>query len=293
MSRRSEQLKRVTAEFLAEHDAWANDPNRDNPDETYWDAVEELFLAFDEGSMPGELRPLASLVEKFHVEADAFEDRIDTRVEYPHDAFWAAIDRIRKLVNGDNRRAQLPPLETIKELAALPYMQHAQIAAIYGLKDRHGNLLTSLVQKELDTPGSVINTPGSIDGRDWVDPRLKELGIEDEGDDDSQGGGSSNSEAVKRKARRAVEESKPCKESPAELWEQGVTPKQAAAMLRQEEKDVAKQFEQWTNERAFNKKVWEAVDQGVAVPEISKRLKTDPAKVQAAIEARPVVGVGA
>lgn len=296
MSRRKESLLTIAKNFLATHDEWAADENREYPDDIYWDGVENLIESFEKGDVPADCRSLVDAVMKFADELDEFE-AADNQ-QYPKESFWRAIEKIRQVVDGPARR-ELPPLESIAELAKLPYMQHAQVAKIYGFKDSKGNLLVGLVQKELDSPGCVIGPAGVgkglIDGRDWVDPRLAEL--------DAQDGGTAerNSDAIESakenmgmaaKNRRAKKAEEPCKETDRELWEQGVGPEQAAKMLKQDSSDVRKRFDDWTAAAAFNRKVWGLVDQSVPTTEICKQLRTDPKKVEAAIKERERIGAG-
>lgn len=283
MSRRSEALKAVARGFLQVHDEWAQDRNRPNPDDTYFDSMEALFESFDGGDIPGDCRRLAGAVDEFRTAADAFEEREDEEQLYPGEAFWRGVEGIKAVVSGPERR-ELPPLESIKELAAMPYMQHAQICKMYGFIDRKGNLMPRLVQMELDSPGSVIGPAakgkGLIDGRDWADPRLDEL-------DEQDGAAERHSEAIQEKGRAAQRDKESCAESARDLWEQGVSPQQAAKMLKRHEKEVRKEFGEWTNARDFSKKVWDLVDKAVPVPEIAKQLKADQKKVEAAIRDRP------
>lgn len=282
MSRRSEQLTKVARNFIETHDQWAEDDNRQNPDDVYWDAVETLVEAFENGDIPADLRMLHDAVARLTKEADVFEATNPAPGAHPQDSFWDAVVGIRRVLDGPQRR-ELKPLESIKELAAMPYMQHAQIARMYGFKDRKGNLLVHLVQRELDAPGSVISTPGGMDGRDWVDPRLAEL-------DEGESAADRACQAIEEKSKRAKKDAGPCKETAEELWQQGVSPAQAAKMLKADEAATAKQFSQWTAEREFNRKVWDLVDKAVPVGEIVKQLRTDPKKVEGAIRARPAVG---
>lgn len=284
MGRRSEQLRDVATNLIKSHDEWVNDPNRENPDEAYWDEVSVTIDAFEQGDIPADIRPLAEAVSKFADEADAFEDRENDNDVHPRDGFWRALETIRETLAGPTRR-DLPPLESIAELAKLPYMQHVQIAQMYGFIDRRGNPMPALVQQELQTPGSVLNTPKSVDGRDWKDPRLADI-------DQQDNKAAEVSEAIREKGRRSRKETAPCKETARELWEQGVSPAQAAMMLKEDERIVAKQFAGWTAYREFSGKVWELVDKAVPLPEICKRLKADPKKVEAAIRDRPMVGAG-
>ncbi len=137
MSRRSEQLELIARNFIQVHDEWAQDDNRSNPDETYWDAASAVVQAFETGDIPGEIRVLADAANKFSDEVDVFDNREDENKAYPREEFWRAVDGLRRAVTGPKRR-ELPPLETIKELASLPYMQHVQIARMYGFIDKRG-----------------------------------------------------------------------------------------------------------------------------------------------------------
>lgn len=234
MSRRSEKLKAAAANFIEVHHRWVKDDNRPNPDETYWTAIDELRQTFDIGDIPDSCRDLAAAVDSFSDEVVNFDDRDDVDNPYPGDAFWAARDHLEKVARDKSEPAPLPPLETIADLAKLPNMQHIQIAKMYGFFDRQGRPLIHLVQRELDKPGSVLNTPGSVDGRDWKDPRLADIETHEEEDDDTP--------EMNRKSRRAKDEEKPCPESPQDLWEQRVPVAQAAKMLKQTEKEVALLF---------------------------------------------------
>ena len=286
MSRRKEALIRVARNFVEVHDAWVDSQNRPNPDDLYFDAMEELFESFEAGDIPGDCRPLAAAVEAFKAAADEFEEREDEQQLYPGEAFWRGVELIKNAIDGPARR-ELPPLETIKELAALPYMQHAQIAKMYGFIDRKGNLLVRLVQMELDSPGSVIGPAGKgkglIDGHDWTDPRLAEIDAQD-------GAAERNLQAIEEKGRNSRRDSAACKETDRELWEQQVGPAQAAKMLKRDEQSVRKQFADWTAAAEFNRKVWDLMDKGTHIDQIAKQLKAGKDKVEAAIKERPQGG---
>ena len=286
MSRRSEALKAVAQDFCKVHQEWVDAKNRPDPDNVYFDAADDLFRAFDAGDIPGDCRPLAEAVEAFREAVADFDGREDEQQLHPGESFWRAREAVEAALNGPSRR-ELPPLESIKDLAALPYMQHAQIAKMYGFIDRRGNLMLKLVQMELDSPGSVIGPAakgkGLIDGRDWADPRLAEL-------DEQDGAAERSMDAIRAKGRESKRDAAPCPETPRELWEQGVGPAQAARMLKQPEHDVRQQFTEWTAATDFNRKVWDLVDKGVHIDKIVKQTKSDKAKVEAAILARPAGG---
>lgn len=279
MSRRSEQLKAIATDFIRAHDDWSNEDNNrpPAPDEAYWDAVEAMLDAVEAGDIPAESRELVDAINAFANEADRFEASDDN---VPDDGFWRAVAAIRKQVAGPGRR-ELPPLETVAELSKLPYIQDIQIAKMLGIKDRNGNLWPRGVQLERETPGCVMKTPGGMDGRDWIDPRLADLDYEEAAADRAE-------EAIEKRTRRERKADKPCPETPRQLWEQGVGIPQAARMLKQPEADVAKQFADWTAAKEFSRKVWELVDKAVPLDKIAKQLKADQAKVEAAIRERPV-----
>ena len=237
MNRRMKELIDTCELLLQAHDEWVANENEPNPTSTYWDAVDEVLLAFERGDIPAECRGLAELVERLAIENDRFNARNDdTGEQYPHDDFFAAVQAIRQHLNGVIQ-VPLKPLETIKELVEQK-VSHEQIAKIYGFTDRRGNVLPWLVQRELDKPNSVLNTSGAIDGRDWRDPRLPP--VEDSSPED---------ERLVRKSKAAADDQKPCPELPRELWEQKVPAKQAAKMLRRSVTEVEELFAGFELER--------------------------------------------
>lgn len=237
-SRRSEQLRNLVAEFNRVHAAWQIDENRPNPDEIYWDAVDAVKEGFMQGDIPADCRTLADAVAEFMVEEDEFENRQDENRLYPHKAFWEK----RELLEAASKDAEykpLAPLETIPELEKQK-VPHSQIALIYGLRDRRGNLMPWLVQQELDKPGSILQSPGAIDGRDWHDPRVAQ---QQEAEQVAQ----QSAETGKRKQRASTK--KPCHETPEELFSQGVSVRQAALMLCRPEEEVAEVFARLAKQR--------------------------------------------
>lgn len=295
-TRRGEQLKTVAAEFCRIHDEWVEDKNRPAPDEIYWDGVQTLLDSFASGDIPEESRALAEAVEEFRDVVEDYDQREDPqRNLYPPDDFWKARERVAGCLLQEARQASLPPLETIPSLAVLPGITHLQIAKIYGFKDRHGQYLPHLVQRELDTPGSVLKQPGTVDGQDWQDPRIQTA--------KGQAVAERHATAISEKRKRAAKNSQPCKETPRELWELtlGQTPlsiQQAARMLCRSEAEVAQLFAAFDDERqqaivsgvqgehvdALTAAIREKAAAGMTLGAIAKELKTEPRKVAEALK---------
>lgn len=227
-SRRRDQLYAVVDNLTAVHNEWADDANRPNPDEMYWDAVDAVINAFATGSIPAECRTLCECVSDLARELAIFDERIDFEEGYPHNGFWESRQRLedaRKLIVAPI----IKPLESMQELHRQG-VSNDQIARIYKLFDQHGEPQGWLVQKELDNPGSVL-------GKDWKDPRLVEA---ERAERESIERAQSNLAA---KSRAAQANARPCPETPLELWEQSVSVEQAALMLRQPVGAVQEMFD--------------------------------------------------
>jgi hypothetical protein len=298
-SRRAEELKIVAEEFGRVHDEWADDPRRPHPDAIYWDASDAMLDSFATGEIPDESRELAEAVENYRQCVEEFDERDDPgHVPMPAAEFWTAREKISAAI-AKKSAPPLPPLESIPSLKLLPGITDLQIAKIYGLKDRHGNYLTHLVQQELDQPGSVIKTPGAVDGRDWKDPRVKD----NPGDTTAQRRAAAISEKRKKAGKTAPKaEDKPagtpCTETPRELWllDPPITISQAAKMLCKEEGEVAQLFQGFESERdaeiasgegmdAVSQAIREKHAAGMGARAIAKELKIDPNRVSAVLKA--------
>lgn len=230
MGYRSEELRDVVESFLAYHDEWATDDNKPVPDGRYWDLADDVIAAFDDGSIPADCRELAEAVEAFTDEVSVFDNRDNPAEAYPHAAFWTAVGKVRKCIESA-KGPTLRPLESLQTLREQK-VTDMQICTIYGFFDRKGNAMPWLVQQELDKPGSILQAPGAIDGRDWHDPRVPPNQKATDDADESD-------RAVTRKTKAAEREAAPCPETPHELFQQGVSIAQAARMLRQEESVIA------------------------------------------------------
>jgi hypothetical protein len=296
-NRRSEQLRAIASEFCRVHDAWVEDDNRPAPDEVYWDACDAIVESFGSGDIPADCRTLADAVERFVSEVERFDDREDATDVYPHDAFWTARERIAVVLLGAEKAAAkaLQPLESIVVLRAQG-VGDAQIAMIYGFRDRNGNWMPQLVQREIDQPGSVLKTPGAVDGRDWRDPRIKD-------GDAANEPAERHAEALSRKKRRAAKNRQACPETPEDLWRQKVTVQQAARMLGLSESEVAEMFSDFEKEHeaailggekvdATTQAIRELAGKGRSVKQIVEELKVDPAKVKEAMKGVQGVGQG-
>jgi hypothetical protein len=236
---RTEQLKTLVAEFVRVHNKWAEDENRPNPDERYWDAVDAVLEGFGTGDIPSDCRELQTAVAAFANEVEKFDTRENEAQLYPAKEFWQKRQELAVALEGAEPKP-LPPLESIFDLAEKQKVGHSQIALIYGFKDKQGRLMPWLVQQELDKPGSVLKGKGAVDGRDWVDPRLADQQVAE------QAAERHVAEITGRKERGAKK--KPCPESPEELFAQRVSVKQAALMLCRPESEVAEMWELFESE---------------------------------------------
>jgi hypothetical protein len=304
MSRRSDQLRTAASNFLQVHHSWANDQRRPSPDEIYWDAVEDLIGVFNEGDIPGDCRKLAEAVDTLADELEVFDDREDEANVYPHAEFWSAREAVEKAFKGETP-VELKPLESIPSLRAQG-VSDRQIALMYGFKDAEGNLLIALVQKEIESPGSVLDADSGVAGRKWTDPRLAERAAAAEAEEKSA---ATSGESVKHREAfaKADADAKPCKETPRELWEQNVGVKQSAKMLKQSEPEVAAMFAEFDREAAdklsaggeggsvgadggstpmdeTTRQILKMHDEKIAAGKIAKKLGIDVPVVLAAVE---------
>lgn len=287
MARRSDQLRGLAEEFCRVHRIWVEDANRPNPDEIYWDAATAMLEAFDGGDIPADCRDLADAVEEFGEAFARFDNREDVGNPYPAADFWAARESLESMLQRA-KPVSLPPLETVPELRRQGVTDN-QIATMYGFTDREGRLMPQLVQRELDKPGSVLETPGAIDGRNWVDPRLAERSA-------AETAAERHSTALAEKRQRAdAAAGKPCKETPQELWAQGVGIKQAAKMLQQGEADVAAMFEGFEAERqsqldsgetqdALTQEIMRLASENMRADKIASQLGVERGKVEETIK---------
>jgi len=243
MGRRSTQLMEATKEFLAAHDRWA-DPkaNRpDDPDTSYWEAYDAMVDVWDNGDIPNSCRELHSLVEKLSDANDAFNTVASATNQNPGDRFWGAVQSIRSFFV-QKEQAPKKKTEPLRDLVDLPGMTTMQVAKMYGFIDRHGNPMPHLVSMELEKPGSVTQTPGAVDGRDWFDPL--DPPVVEEADDEPA--------TDKLPIRPKKPEPKPCPESLETLFRQGVSVEQAAKMLIRPPAEIHAEYVRLGAERQAN-----------------------------------------
>lgn len=235
MSLRSSQLTTVTKNFIRVHNAWVSDNNRVNPDETYWDATNDLLEAFEHGEIPADCRDLATAVDAFSREVDVFDNQGDAASPSPHDRFWLTLEGIVKVMF-DKESFRLPELETLQQLREQK-VPDLQICKIYGFFNRHEQPMPWLIKQEIEKEGSVLKTPGAIDGRDWEDPRVTarrkagELVAAD------------TIEHIEHKEEHSGGNRSAGPESPFDLWRQNVSVSQAAKITCQPEEKVKELFE--------------------------------------------------
>jgi hypothetical protein len=285
---RTEQLKTIAAEFCRVHVQWCEDPKRNNPDAIYWDAANALVSSFQEGDIPGDCRDLQEAVAEFSIAVDAYDNRDTPENQYPPSEFWKAVEAVQAAMKVAEK-PPLPPLESIPSLAVLPGITTEQICKIYGFRDRHGNWMPQLVQRELDKPGSVIDAPDGVDGRKWRDPRLPP--------EDGNTAADRHSKAIAEKRQASAKSRQPCPESPKDLWEQKVPVAQAAKMLVLPETEVAQLFGEFDQERenallagdvvdAQTQAIREMKSAGKSIKQIANELKISEKDVADAIRAK-------
>lgn len=207
MNTRTAQLYAAAEAFTRAHHAWTNDNNRPHPDATYWDSLEALIQVFESGDVPAECRALANAVHELTIQLHIF-DTLET-IE-PSDQFWIAREAVERAHQNSVEPKEVN-LESMKELHDQG-VSHEQIARIYGLVDREGRGKSHLVDKELQTPGSVI-------GPDWKHP-------------DAQTQATVAAQATQASKRLQEIAAPACPETPEELYLQGVSAGQAAKMLQ-------------------------------------------------------------
>lgn len=233
-NRMADQVRECVDDFLKIHHDWQASEERDDPDDTYWGGVDSLLAAFDEITIPGEMRHLATAVREFSQEVDVFVNREDQETHYPHLAFWAAIERIEQVRNApdmiDHYRAN--PLDSVLALDKQG-VPHDQIARIWGLFHANGEPNRAAVRQELDIPGSVIK-PGH-------DPRIKEEIEKRRRFEERQSQHADDYPATENSP------AKPCHETPEELFAQGVEAPQASLMLKRPREEVQEMWNQFTD----------------------------------------------
>lgn len=216
---RAAELVAAVERFNRFHHQWSDNPAApEYPPADYWDELELLLGAFDlPGGIPHDCLGLQTAVRRLSEQYTLF-DQSDSAL--PGDNFWSAREGLESALKRKEVAKSLPPLESMQQLHE-EKVPHEQIARMYGLVDDMGKGKAHLVAKELAKPGSVID-------ENWVDPRLKELGVQ---------------VGVDAPAETASD----CPESSEDLWLQKVPVVQAAQMLGRSPHEVSAEW------RAFEK----------------------------------------
>lgn len=253
LSGRENELLEVTRDFLHMHECWvaAGDDDRPHPDEEYWHVTDTMIETFDAGDVPLSLRPLFQAVEKFREQVNLFDQRMNVAALMPPRTFWIARDQIEEsffaTIQAETEPVY-PPLEPIKLLIdgdqyGNGKVNWQQVAKMYRWFDKDGNPDVGKVMKEYREPGSVITD-------DWVDPRIEEWRAERMKRKRQSGDGAALMVKMpkigKRSAAASDEDSKPCKETPFELWKlPGMRVEQAAKMLKKPMDEVQSLFDEF------------------------------------------------
>lgn len=242
---REQALMDAVEQFINAHNAWVEDVNSEHPTIAYWDAADELFEAFDSGSIPAASRRLAAAVYELAEEKRKHEasDNVD-----PSGEFWARREQLEDTWNALRFGHRAKYRETVKELDR-QNVPHEQIARIWGLRHRDGSGNAALVARELEFPGSVI-------GPDYIHP-----------DDVEADQRASAVIARHREAQPPAESAAAtapagdvCPETSEELWLQKVPIPQAAKMLRRPADEVAREWKEFEQGRIERKQAREAAE---------------------------------
>jgi hypothetical protein len=166
----------------------------------------------------------------FTVELQSYDDRADGR-NIP-DSFWTSLGALEKArkVHGKPPKSMRPP-ESVAMFVS-QNLDHGYIARAWGLYDEYGDEDLARVQKEIETPGSVINDK-------YVHPN--DAKAEAERDEQHERYAESLETIGEPAGKR-----KPCKETPKELFRQGVEVPQAANMLMKSIETIEKQWAEFS-----------------------------------------------
>jgi len=229
MSARGNEIRNAIDSFLLAHDKWVEEGvNTPHITGTYADAMDAFLAVWQSGGVPQEFsRRLVAAIGRTEYEWYEFDMQED--LPDPRQSFWEAIEGLRESLKepeAEGHKSQRP-IESVKTLDAQG-VDHRQIAIMWGLVDNWPDGLPrlDLVQKELDTPGSVITD-------EYVHPADERAQKELEA---SKNYLDSVRETYAKPAP-VEEEPQPGPETSYDLWRLGqttgtpVSPEQAAAML--------------------------------------------------------------
>jgi len=236
---RADELRAAVRAMKTEHDEWVNSQDREEIDGRYRESVNQLSSVFDDGDIPPNCRTLHSRTLEFLIEWDSYQEVNGE----PPNRLWAAyqimVDAAERIdqVEDDIELYEIEPIATLRNPGdGRAAVSDFQIAKMWRFLDRRGEPSPALVQKEFINPGSVTQTRGGMDGRDWVHPAIAERqkkaaavklkrNMERQRED----------EVINDKPRKVRQ---PCSETPFELYCTGVGAPQAAKMLCKPESEV-------------------------------------------------------
>lgn len=194
----------------------------------FWDAVDVVSKTCPFSPLGGKWPRLHTAVILFMAQVEYHDTRHSVQQE-PTDDFWRAIHEISEARKEFERptKSETPP-DSVKVLHDQK-VGIDQIAKIWGLYTEDGRPDLGRVSQELARPGSVIND-------DYEHPNVKKAR-------DKMEAAYADYQAVLRDAKGSQKtEREPCKETPEELYQQGVRPEQAAKMLMRDSEEV---FDLW------------------------------------------------
>lgn len=221
---RAKYLSDVIDAMLAAHAEWIeSDQETLSPDDEFWRRCDETVEMFSEGSIPGDIRPVAEVVDReFSRGWNRFLQEREMSVNPTHvlpgNGLWSSIHTIRALRTSAKVVKTRRP-EPVAELLALkPPCTHEQIAKIWGWVDKNGEADLDKVREEIAQPG--------IHTSKWVDPRQVKL------ESEAKRQQAIIDELNKRTADKVRSLTATAPESFADLIKSGVCARQIAQMKR-------------------------------------------------------------
>lgn len=166
---REKYLLAIIDGMLASHEEWVSENETNTLDESspLWQQVDEAIEMFSQGSIPGNLRRIADIVDRdlrqgWTTFLSRREQSLDPLRELPGNGLWKAIETIRSARPGAD---PLVPrkLESVPDLIAQK-VTIAQIARIYNWLTPSGGPDVDKVREEIAEPGKHTSK--------WVDPRI-------------------------------------------------------------------------------------------------------------------------
>lgn len=210
--------------LLAAFSGWVNDAKTNK---ALWAAVDAAEAAMPRKDLGKVWMHVHIAFLAFVEERKGYDDRPRPE-DNPPDSFWAALDALAnaRKQHGKTPKGHMPPESVEQLIATVP--DQGQVARMLGLIDEDGGTQLDRLQQEIKNPGSVINENYRHPNDAKQDAELDEQ----------------HAAYVAMLGGLPVPKSdrKACKETPEELYKQGVGAGQAANMLRKKIPDVEKQW---------------------------------------------------